>query len=225
LYTFLGERFNHTDAIYEEPALLSNIDINIEDLLNSYRRYKPELITYQRSLIQVEKNLAQAKNDYGFQANIQASIGLAKGAEQLESIYRNPFDEQQFNLSIQIPILDWGRKNAATKQIKIQQEDLIANYDQQILELENDIRQTAAVFTRLQKDIFLLKEIMDKADERFTISNERYILGNIDITNLTLAQREKDQAKRNYINALKSYWGSYFELRQLTGCSAECFKG
>ena len=63
----------------------------------------------------------------------------------------------------------------------------------------------------------ILKSIMDKADERFIISNERYVLGNIDITNLTLAQREKDQAKRNYINALKAYWGNYFQLRLLTG--------
>lgn len=216
LHTFLGKKTSSAKDIYEEPALLV-ASIDIDQLLSSYRQNKPELVAYQRSLLESQKDLARAKNDYGFQANIQASIGLAKGAEQVEAIYQNPFEEQQFNLSLQIPILDWGRKDATIKQIQIQQEDLMNNYDQQILELENDIHQMVAVFTRLQKDILLFKEIMTKADERFTISNERYILGNIDITNLTLAQREKDQAKRNYINALKSYWGSYFELRRLTG--------
>lgn len=217
LNTFLGSTANTTNTTYEEPPMMAETTINMANLFNSYRQNRPEVIAYKRSLHQAKNDIAQAKDRYGFQANIQASIGLAKGAETIESIYQNPFDEQQFTLSLQVPILDWGKKDAAIQQIKLQQENTIATYDQQLLELENNIRQMAAVFTRLQNDISLLKEIMDKADERFNISNERYILGNIDITNLTIAQREKDQAKRNYINALKSYWGSYFQLRLLTG--------
>lgn len=217
LNIFLGSTVNTTSATYEEPSMMTETTINMADLFNSYRQNRPEIIAYQRSIHQSENDIAQAKDRYGFQANIQVSIGLAKGAETIEAIYQNPFDEQQFTLSLQIPILDWGKKDAAIQQIKLQQKNTVATYDQQLLELENNIRQMAAVFTRLQNDISLLKEIMDKADERFNISNERYILGNIDITNLTIAQREKDQAKRNYINALKSYWGSYFQLRLLTG--------
>ena len=216
LNTFLGKT-NETDAVYVEPNLLSETNIDYQQLLNSYQKNRPEITAYQRSLVESKKDIAETKANFGFQANINASIGLARGSETPSEIYSDPFDEQQFNISLQVPILDWGKRKSAVAQAQLLQDNLKASYDQQILVLENNINQLALGFERLQRDISLLKEIMDKANERFTISNERYVLGNISITNLTLAQREKDQAKRNYINALKSYWVSYYQLRLFTG--------
>ena len=216
LNTFLGTS-NAIDQDYTEPNLLSETNIDYDQLLDSYQKNRPEITAYQRSLAESKQDIAATKANFGFQANINASIGLARGSETPSEIYSDPFDEQQFNLSLQVPILDWGKRKSAVAQAQLRQDNLSASYDQQILVLENSINQLGLNFERLQRDISLLKEIMDKADERFTISNERYVLGNISITNLTLAQREKDQAKRNYINALKSYWVSYYQLRLFTG--------
>ncbi len=216
LNTFLGQS-NSAIEIYSEPNLLAERKIDYEQLRNSYQKNRPEITAYQRSLAESKRDIAETKANFGFQANINASIGLARGSETPSEIYSDPFDEQQFNITLQVPLLDWGKRKSAVAQAKLRQDNLTASYDQQILTLENNINQLALAFERLQKDISLLKEIMEKSDERFTISNERYVLGNISITNLTLAQREKDQAKRNYINALKSYWVSYYQLRLFTG--------
>ena len=216
LNTFLGTS-NEMDQEYKEPNLLSDTDIDYDQLLTSYQKNRPEITAYQRSLAESNQEIAETKANFGFQANINASIGLARGSEVPSEIYSDPFDEQQFNVSLQVPILDWGKRKSAVAQAQLRQDNLTASYDQQLLVLENNINQLGLSFERLQRDISLLKEIMNKADERFTISNERYVLGNISITNLTLAQREKDQAKRNYINALKTYWVSYYQLRLFTG--------
>ncbi len=217
LYTFLGEDIPSDGTQFIVPEILDNKILNIESLLNESKTNRPEVLAYQREKSQVEMDLAEAKGNFGIQADLQASIGLARGAEQFKEVYTDPFNEQQFNISLLVPIVDWGRRKSAMKQIHLRENNIEATYEQQFLELENSIRQRAYLFTRLQSEIILLKEIMDKADERFSISNERYVLGNIDITNLTLAQREKDQTKRNYINALKSYWVTYYELRALSG--------
>lgn len=217
LDAFLGIKSSSGEKTYTVPEASKLEQVDIEGLLNSFRQNRPEHIEYQRASVQSAQDLAQAKNDFGWQAEIQASIGLARGSEQLEEVYTNPFDEQQFNISLQIPLLDWGKKEAAMEQVNLRQLDIENTYQQRMLELENSIRQQALLFIRLQQELDLLKEIMDKAEERFSISNNRYILGNIEITNLTLAQREKDQAKRNYINALKSYWTIYYNLRSLSG--------
>jgi hypothetical protein len=42
------------------------------------------------------------------------------------------------------------------------------------------------------------------------------LIGKIDITNLNIALTEKDNAKRSYLEALRTYWSSYFNLRRLT---------
>ena len=217
LDTFLGNKDANKDRTYAIPEATTVEQIDMDGLLSAYLQNRPEIIAYQRAILESAQDLAKAKNDFGWQAEIQASIGLARGSQELSEIYTNPFDEQQFNISVQIPLLDWGRKKVAMEQVNLQQLDIENAYQQSMLELENNIRQQALLFLRLQQELNLLLEIMNKAEERFTISNNRYTLGNIDITNLTLAHREKDQAKRNYINALKSYWTIYYNLRALSG--------
>lgn len=217
LFTFIGKTSPNQDIQFVEPEIKNQQLIDIESLIKESKINRPEVMAFQKEKRQAEMDLAEAKRSFGVQADLQASIGLARGAEQIGTIYTDPLDEQQFNISLVVPILDWGKKKSAMKIVKIREQNIEATYEQQFLELENNLRQRAYLFTRLQTEVGLLKEIMEKADERFIISNERYVLGDIEITNLTLAQREKDQAKRNYINALKSYWVTYYELRALSG--------
>ncbi|MEL6124330.1 MAG: TolC family protein, partial [Bacteroidota bacterium] len=47
-------------------------------------------------------------------------------------------------------------------------------------------------------------------------SRQRYVLGAISITDLTIAQREKDAALRSYIQTLRSYWIAFYTIRRLT---------
>ena len=54
------------------------------------------------------------------------------------------------------------------------------------------------------------------ANEKSQIARERYILGHSNITDLSIAFQEKDQAKRDYIFALRDYWGAYYQLRYLS---------
>ena len=54
------------------------------------------------------------------------------------------------------------------------------------------------------------------AVKRFEVAKNRYIVGKIGIDNLYLAQNERDGALRGYIEALRGYWNSYYQLRRLT---------
>jgi outer membrane protein TolC len=54
------------------------------------------------------------------------------------------------------------------------------------------------------------------AQLRYEITKQRYLIGKISITDLNLAQQEKDQNSRGYINALLSFWNAYYTVRRLT---------
>ena len=71
-------------------------------------------------------------------------------------------------------------------------------------------------FEMLQLQIEITKKSDAVAFERYNVAQNRYLIGKIDITNLNIALKEKDDAKRSYIEALKSYWTAYFNLRRLT---------
>jgi len=44
------------------------------------------------------------------------------------------------------------------------------------------------------------------AQRRFDVSKDRYLIGKIDVTNLFLAQNEKDSARRSRIQTLWDFW-------------------
>ncbi|HBK87433.1 MAG TPA: hypothetical protein DDZ56_02210, partial [Cytophagales bacterium] len=113
-------------------------------------------------------------------------------------------------------IVDWGRRKAAMQTAyanKRLQDYTIAqdqvNFEQAIL---TQVRQFELLYLQL--------EITRKADEvalkRYNVAQNRYLIGKIDITNLNIALTEKDNAKRAYIGALRSFWTAYYDLRRLT---------
>jgi outer membrane protein TolC len=177
----------------------------------------PELTAAARNAIEAEQALAQARFDYGPQINLAMSVGLARGAEQLGDVYATPFTEQQVRLTLSLPIVDWGQRRQAVGAARIEKELAERFAVQQKAEFENLVRQKALQIRQLQRQLSVHAEIQAAAEERFRISNERYVLGAISITDLTLAQRDKDQAFREYVRNLDAFYRAYFELRQLTG--------
>ena len=54
------------------------------------------------------------------------------------------------------------------------------------------------------------------AQKRSDITIQRYMVGKIGIIDLNLAMQEKDQAKLDYLNALRLFWSTYFNIRKRT---------
>ena len=90
---------------------------------------------------------------------------------------------------------------------QIAQEEV--NFEQNII---TQVRQ----FEMLRLQLEITKKADEVAAERYNVSQNRYLIGKIDITNLNIALNEKDDAKRRYIQALRDFWLAYYNLRQLT---------
>ena len=217
LYTFLGQKPSGQSIKCLLPERIENTVLDLDNLVSRAQKNRPEIKRYEREILENDQEIARTKSQYGINANLFASFGFARGSNDIDEIYRNPFDEQQVRFNISMPVVDWGKKKEAVKIATIQKANTQQKITQESLDLENRVRNTAAGFMQAQSDITLLEEIKQVAQERFNISNERYTLGNISITDLTLAQREKDQTYRQYIQALNNYWDTYWELRTLTG--------
>ena len=217
LYSYLGVTDIPEDLTLTIPERKPTIVLDAEALIAAAFKNRTLVKTFERMALEMDRNLAQTKADHGIQANLFASMGFARGADQISEIYSDPFIEQQVSFSLAMPILDWGRRSAAIKLANLQMQDLQNQFEQDKVDFKNEIQQRIFLFNRLQTEINLLKDIQDIAEQRFEISNKRYILGNISLTDLTIAQTEKDQAQRNYIQGLRSYWTTYFDLNKLTG--------
>jgi outer membrane protein TolC len=54
------------------------------------------------------------------------------------------------------------------------------------------------------------------AGKRFEVAYNRYVIGRITIDNLFIAQNEKDQARNQFVQALRGYWQAHYRLRRIT---------
>ena len=54
------------------------------------------------------------------------------------------------------------------------------------------------------------------AQNRYNVTKERFLIGNVDVLDLNIALTERDAATRNYLSTLHNYWTYYYNIRKLT---------
>ncbi|MEQ9466473.1 MAG: TolC family protein [Ekhidna sp.] len=214
LRTFIGlnEGQNFDLALPEEIPIFP---VDEEIALQYAKDNRSDFIAFERRRIEADAQVAQAKGQR-FQMNLNASFGLNSAGTSFDQSYQDAQNQQFANLTLNIPIVNWGRNEArmktalANKQLTdyvIAQEE--QNFEQEII---TQVRQLEV----LQQQIEISKKSDEVAQKRYEVAQNRYLIGKIDITNLNIALTEKDNARRSYINALRTYWIAYYDLRRLT---------
>lgn len=214
LRTFIGL---NEDEIFQLalPEEIPLFAVDEEIALQYAKENRSDFIAFERRKIEAEANVAEAKANR-FRIDLNASFGLNSAGTGFERSYQNAQDQQFANITLNVPIVNWGRNEAriktalANKQLTdytIAQEE--QNFEQEII---TQVRQLDV----LRQQIEISKKSDEVAQKRYEVAQNRYLIGKIDITNLNIALTEKDNARRSYINALRSYWIAYFDLRRLT---------
>lgn len=196
----------------EAPAL----DIDVDKALELARKNNSTSLEYELSEIQANQAYDQARKEAGFSATLQASYGLNQTSEDFDLLYEDPQNRQFFTLGFQIPIFNWGKNVAEIQAARNQQAATANTIAYQKLQFDLNVRSTVREFSQLQSQVALAQQSDDIAERRYDVAKNRYLIGKIDITNLFIAQNEKDSARRSYIQALRNYWTGYYNLRRLT---------
>jgi outer membrane protein TolC len=214
LRSFIGLR-NGEDFQLSLPENIPSFEITTDEALNYARQNRAAYVAFERRRIEAEKEIAQARGQR-FTMNLTAAYGLNNNGIYLSDIYHDPQEQQQVNLTLSVPVLDWGRN-------KSRMQSAIANKkynDYVIAQDEVDFEQTIITQVRQFEMLRLQIEITGKSDavaaERYNVAQNRYLIGKIDVTNLNIALTEKDNAKQGYLNALKLFWSAYYDMRRLT---------
>ncbi|MFZ5972030.1 MAG: TolC family protein [Bacteroidota bacterium] len=214
LRTFIGLR-NGEDFDLILPDEIPQFDVDEEEALTYARQTRAAYIAFERRKMEADRDVAEAKGQR-YQASVTASYGTNNIGASLSEVYQNTSRQQLANITFNVPIVDWGRRKAlmqtalANKRLNdyIIAQDRIT-FEQQII---TQVRQ----FEMLRLQIEITKKSDEVAQNRYNVAQNRYLIGKIDITNLNIALTEKDAAKRSYIDALKTFWMAYYDLRRLT---------
>ncbi len=198
------------------PEQISTLVIDTELALQEAQSNRQTAISFERRMQEAERDLAKAKGDNGVDISLIATVGLSNSAGNVSGVYDQPQDQQSVFMQVSVPLMDWGRQKSRAKQAEANKKLVEYANQQDKLTFEQTIRTQIGLYDTYQSQLEITKLADELAQERYQISQERYLLGNISITNLTISLQEKDQAKRDYIQALRNYWFTYYNLRRLT---------
>ncbi len=200
----------------EVPEKLVDFVVDVDKALLEAENNRKSIIEFRRRRLEAEKRLAEAKGTNRLEINVRANFGLNKRADNYDDLFQDYDRQQNILVGIGIPIFDWGVSKSKRKMAE-------ANLNL----VENDIEQEQQAFEQeiylhtlnwsSQRDFLATSEkAKEIAFKRYEISKKRYVLGKITITDLNIAQQEKDKAVVNYLNSLEKFWIDYYTLRRLT---------
>ena len=215
LRNFLGitEAVNFALAPPEEiPDFL----IDADQAVTYAKKYRSESVAFRRRLKERERDIAQAEAQNGFRADIFGQFGLTQTADAFGDVYKDPLDQEQIRIGINLPIADWGKSRARLEIARTNQQLEIMNVEQDRINFEREILIKVQQFDLLRNQVRLAQRAFDVSEKRLDITRKRYLIGKIAIVELNIAIREQDEARRSYIAALRAFWVAYYELRRLT---------
>lgn len=198
------------------PTEIPNFMVDPNKALQYALANRSLIVALERRLRQAERNVAQAKGTTGPQINVSAAFGLQQTAAGFSDAYQNPLDREQLTIGLEIPIADWGKAKARREiaQSNLELEQL--NVSQERVNFEQSILLKVKQFDLVRDQVQRALRAYEVSRKRQEMTRNRYYIGKIGITDLNIAVQEQEAARRNYISSLRSFWESYYDLRQST---------
>jgi outer membrane protein len=198
------------------PPATIDMAVATDKVLSEAYANRSDAIAFVRRMAEAKRDIAKARGDNGLNANLTANLGYSKSAATIAEVYNDPQDQQVLQLSFVIPILDWGRSKARTRTAQANMQLVAYTVEQDKQVFAQQIVTQVTLFDMMRDQVGLTAEADSIASVKYQIAKDRYVLGNLSITDLSISFAEKDQAKRDYISALRDFWGAYYQLRYLS---------
>lgn len=198
------------------PSSVTDFKVDYGNASSEARSNRSDAIAFDRRLLEAESTVNQAKMENRLAIDLNVVYGLTQTGIDVPSAYQDPLDEQQLYLGLQIPILDWGLSKGKIRLAESNQELIKTSIEQEQIDFEQEVFLKVMQFNMQYRQVAIAAKSDTVAQKRYEVTKQRYLIGTIDITELNIAQSDKDTNQKAYISALQSYWINFFQIRRLT---------
>lgn len=166
--------------------------------------------------VTADRSVSEARWNTGAGGTLSASYGYNASAGNAPDAYKNLLDARQMNLSVSIPVWQWGAHTAQVQAAKADRDAARNTASLARANIANNAKFAALQLAQARRSLMIAAKADTVAQKRFEVAYNRYGIGRINVDNLYLAQNEKDQALASYVQALRTFWTSYYQLRRTT---------
>ena len=215
LRSYIGQE-SAEKIVLQVPGIISQMTVTADKVLAEAFSNRSDAIAFMRRIAEARRDVALAHGQTGLTATLTANIGTSNSAKSIPGVYKSPQNQQLIELQFSIPVLDWGRSKAKIKTAEANQKFTEYSVEQDKQTFKQQIVTQVSLFNVMRDQLALTAEADSIASEKYKIARERYVLGDLSITDLSIAFQENDQAKRDYVQSLRDFWSAYYQLRYLS---------
>ena len=198
------------------PNEVPNLQVTTAEVLDLALKNNPDIFTQRLNVLTAQSNVAQAKAAKGFNASLQASVGISANGRDLMNSLDNPSQSQSINIGFTMPILDWGRGKGNYRMAQSNLELTNVQVQQAMTDFQQNLFLDVEQFN-LQKDQVAIAAKSDTVAMRmYEVTKQRFLIGKIAILDLNNADTKKDQNRRAYVQSLQDYWTFFYNIRTLS---------
>ena len=191
----------------------SKIPVNLEKATKSGLSTRMEIREQEISIRNAMNDLVRTSALNEFKGKVSLMYGLLGNNEAFSSMYDDPTQNQQYSISFEVPLWDWGEKEARIKA----QEATIAhqklNADQTENQIILGIRQAFRTVENQLLQIEIRKQNVRNAELTYDLNLERYRNGDLTSKLLGEYQTQLSREKLAYMQALIQYRLALLDLK------------
>ncbi|MEM6966711.1 MAG: TolC family protein [Bacteroidota bacterium] len=190
------------------------VDLNkaIEYALNSRMELRQRQINIDKSLFEMERT----KSLNEFRADLQLTLGIFGDNENLGRIYESPTSNPSVGISFNIPIWDWGERNARIQAQEVSMKSQIMELEQDKIQIRMDVRRSYRSVQTQMPRIAIARKNVENAERTYDINLERYVNGDLSGIDLNQFQTQLSSKKIELARSLINYKTQLLELKILT---------
>lgn len=207
------------------PSRVPEMILSYDKVLEQARKNNPDIVRFNRQVLEAERWLEENRKETGFTANLKATVGFNQNALELTDTYKGIKPSQTASISISVPILDWGQRRGKIKMAQSNLDLVKGKVEQSQIEFDQNIFVKVMRFNQMGQKYRIASKSDTIAQLRYKVSMDRFIAGKISVLDLNVALSEKDNANSSYIYTLKDFWWYYFDLRRVALYDFEKSKG
>lgn len=216
LASFLGYPDGDVEFDLVVPEEIPDIMLDYEEVYSLSVENTSFKLDKDIQLLQAEMAIARARANRGAKADFFAQFGLNQSATDLGDSYRNPQNQENVRLGVQIPIMDWGMGRGRVRTARSQMNVIQTQIEQQLIDRRQDVMIRVMQFNNQKRQCDISGRANEVAKKRYELSLEQFNKGTLSVLEFNRAQEEKDEAVTRFISELHNYWRYYYSLQKTT---------
>lgn len=210
-----------TDFSISIPDSVPKFEVPLSDAICLAHDNSPDPEYYKRIVKESESSLAYAKANARMKADLYVQFGLSQTGPDIGQSFNNLMHQEYASISLSIPILDWGRGRGKVKVAKSHLALTQTVAEQGMNDFNQNVEKLVLQFNMQAKKVNIASLTDRRSSQRHSVAMKLFVMGRIGILDLMTAVSERNNAKRSFINAMRTYWSLYYTLRSITAYDFE----